>query len=299
MHTVATAEDAARLCGAILGRPIESGRASGTGTVFFVELDEGETLIVKVVRPDRSASPIVEAWIYAECRRRGIRVPEVLGVSEDPEAIVMRSLPGVSLWQQPSSGAASVWREAGADLRAMHEVSVPGFGPLTRGAGGGVEGVSDRWSPVVDFARDEGVKGLADRGLLTMDEVHRLIRRYEEIEPLLAEVTQGQLLHGDLQAGHLYVDPDGSYLGVIDFDQSQAGDPRWDMARATLWDGEDALDLFLAGYGDNPFTRESRELLVPLYLLAFCIHHIVRFPFNTDPKFAELLLSQCNYQRLL
>ena len=295
-----TEQDAANVCTTLLGRSIRDVRATDRPTAFVVDLCDGESAVLKVARPDRAATPIVEAWAYEECARHGIRVPDVLAVGADPEAIVLRALPGHHLWAADLDGdaTASTWRQAGVDLRAMHDIRIAGFGPLTSGDGR-VAGTADAWSPVVSFARAEGLRALADRDLLTTDQADLLASRFDEIEPHLRSVTDGRLLHGDLQGGHIFVGDGAAYLGIIDFDQSQSGDRRWDLARITLWDGREALDLLLAGYGTDVLTAEDRELVLPLYLLSFCIHHIVRFPFSTDPKFAHDLLRRCDYDRLL
>lgn len=178
------------------------------------------------------------------------------------------------------------------------EISVPGFGPL-RPRDGSVRGEADRWSPTVEYARDNGLRGLVDLGLITTPEASRLARRYDEIDGELAAVTDGRLLNGDIWSGHLFEDSSANYIGMIDFDQAQSGDPRWDLARIPLWERDDALDMVLDGYGTDAITSEDRELLLPLYLLAFAIHHIVRVPFDDDPDRGRSMLEETNYQRLL
>jgi aminoglycoside phosphotransferase len=291
-------EAAAELCATMLARRVASIRGTDRPTAFLIQLEDGATAVLKVARSDRTASPLVEAWMYDRCRQSGITVPEVLAVSECPEAIVLRALPGKNLWEQGCSEDPGAWAAAGADLRTLHDICVPGFGPLTA-CEGGVSGVAPRWSPVVEFARSPGLEELARRELVTAAEASCLARRYDELEPHLRDVADGRLLHGDLQSGHILVDAERSYLGIIDFDQAQAGDPRWDFARIGLWDGDGALDLLLRGYGGDSLTSEDRDLVLPLYLLAFCIHHIVHFPFSADPGFAAELLRRSNYSRLL
>jgi aminoglycoside phosphotransferase len=291
------AEAAAELCRSSLHREVESAEPCDRPTSFAVRLDDGLDVIVKVARPDRSASPAAEAWIYDTCRRHGVLVPEVLAVVDAPEAIITAKLNGRHIDHQDHDTSA-VWRAAGADLRRVHEIAVPGFGPL-RQRNGAVRGEADGWSPTVEYARREGLRGLVDLGLITTAEASRLARRYDEIEEELAAVTDGRLLHGDVWSGHLFEDATGNYIGMIDFDQAQSGDPRWDLARIPLWERDDALDLILDGYGADAITSDDREVLLPLYLIAFAIHHIVRVPFDDDPRRGRTMLEETNYRRLL
>lgn len=286
------------LCTAALKCEAVSTRTTGCRTVHVIDMEDGTAVVLKTARADRAATPSAEAWAYEACRRAGIAVPEVLAVIEEPEALIMGVMPGHPLSEGPSSAEPGAWAATGADLRAMHEIAVPGFGPLVAGAGGAV-GVSPRWSPVIDLARDHGIKTLADRGLVTTEEAARLVNRYEELESHLEGITDGRLLHSDLEGDHVFIDAQGSYAGIIDFDQAQSGDPLWDLARIPLWDGPDALELLLAGYGRDTVTAEHREFVFPLYLLAFCIHHIVTVPFSPEPTFWATLLRRCGYERLL
>ena len=117
-----------------------------------------------------------------------------------------------------------------------------------------------------------------------------------EASPLIRGCTDGRLLHGDLQSGHILDHPAKGYLGLIDFGQAQSGDPRWDLARVLLWDGEAGLDALLEGYGRDVLTPDDREFLLPLYLFAFVVHHAVG---HEMPDYIRLLLDRSGYETLL
>jgi aminoglycoside phosphotransferase (APT) family kinase protein len=110
--------------------------------------------------------------------------------------------------------------------------------------------------------------------------------------------TDGRLLHGDLEGGHIFV-ADDHYRGMIDFDQAQVGDPRWDLARVPLWDGDAALDALLDGYGRDTIGPGDRDLLLPLYLLAFMIRHAVQLTDQGQLSDARAHLAKTRYERLL
>lgn len=106
-------------------------------------------------------------------------------------------------------------------------------------------------------------------------------------------------MHGDLEGGHVHACADGSFLGIIDFGQAQAGDPRWDLARVSLWDGQQALDALLDGYGRDTTTPDDWEIVFPLYLLAFVIHHATGFVRAGEHKNARGMLEQAGFDSLL
>lgn len=296
--SVNVADLAADLLGLDPGRrPVV--RPTSSPAAFLVDLPDG-TVVAKFPAVGRPGSALVEAWAYEEAAAHGLRVPAILAVSEDPELVLIESLDGQSLWPEGTSTRTkgSAWRRAGAELRTLHETSVSGFGPLLIDSGS-VRGESDAWCPFATFTRDVGLARLVDAGYLDAKHAAQLERRYEEAAPLMAW-PDGRLLHGDLEGGHVFVDAAGDYRGLIDFGQAQAGDPRWDLARVPLWDGEDALDALLDGYGRDTLGAGDRELLFPLYLLAFVVRFAVRLidQVGQEDNIREHL-AQADYRRLL
>ncbi|MET9018422.1 aminoglycoside phosphotransferase family protein [Actinopolymorpha sp. NPDC004070] len=280
--------------------PIRVDRTSSPDA-WFADLPDGRRVVAKTPGWLNSpGSPSVEAWVYAECARRGIRTASVLAVSADPECLVLQRLPGESLPRRSSSlpaGEQAVWARAGEDLRALHEVRLVGFGTLSpRGDGSKPAGKADRWCPFAEFARTEGIRWLVDGGYLPTAQGDRLLARIEEAQAAFDEVTEGRLLHGDLMSTHIFRSPDGAYEGLIDFGQAQSGDPRWDLARVPLWDGAEALDAVLDGYGSDVVTKEDREFLLPLYLLSFVVRHAVG---HDRPDYIRTLLDRSGYRVLL
>jgi aminoglycoside phosphotransferase (APT) family kinase protein len=264
---------------------------------WFADLADGRMVVVK--RPgwvNKPGGVRVEAWAYAACAEQGVSVPRVLGLSDDPECLVIERLDAEPLPRgDMSRSARSIWARAGADLRKVHEIRLRGFGPLVVDEGV-PRGESQTWSPLVEYAKEEGIPWLVDGGYLEPATGERLLRRFDEALPLIRSFSSGCLLHGDLQSLHIFVSPEKGYQGLIDFGQAQAGDPRWDLARVPLWDGEAGLDALLEGYGDDLLTQDDRDFLLPLYLLSFVIHHAVG---HEMPDYIRLLLERSGYQALL
>jgi aminoglycoside phosphotransferase len=269
-------------------------RPTSSPVAHFLDLPD-RTVVAKQAALGRPGSALAEASAYREAVARGVRVPGVLAISEEPELVLLELLPGESLWSRKQREAdPPVWERAGTDLRALHEIRVPGFGPLTL-RDGKLQGEAAGWSPFVTFAREQGLARLADLGYLQSDEVEPLQRRYAEAAPLMT-CSDGRLLHGDLEGGHVFVDASDAYQGMLDFGQAQAGDPRWDLARVRLWDGDAALDAVLEGYGRDAITADEREVLLPLYLLAFVVHHAAA---GIGDDVSREMLTLCGYRRLL
>lgn len=273
-------------------------RRTTSPDAWMVDLAAGRSVVVK--RPgwlNRAGSPGVEAWAYRECARRGIRTPTVLAYSIDPECLIVESFRGTSLPEATpsmSAGERAIWARAGEDLRAIHAVQLSGFGPLVPRTDEPA-GSANHWCPFVDYASAEGIPWLVDEGFLSSRTAELLLRRFEEAMPLINAVTEGRLLHGDLQGEHIFAAA-GTYEGIIDFGQAQAGDPRWDLARVRLWDGAAGFDALLAGYGTDTLMQADRELLLPIYLLSLVVHHAVG---HDQPGYVRRLLDRSGYRCLL
>lgn len=287
---------AVRLCRDLLG--IEPHTVERTRSpVTFRATAGGTPIVIKLARPGRPASPLVEAWAYRQLADRGALVPTVLATSADPECTIVSVLPGRSLWKRRGERIEPIWAKAGEDLLRLHEVRVGGFGPAALSTRAGphdtaaeprVAGIASAWCPFIDEARREGLPAMVDVGRVDEREAHVLDARLAEVGANVASWDDGRLLHGDLEGGHVFADDDLNYTGMIDFDQAQVGDPRWDLARVRLWDGDAALDALLDGYGRDALSDEDRRLVLPVYLLAFSLHHAVRHVGN-DAVLTELL----------
>lgn len=282
--------DVAALCREVFGDGVRKVRGTSSPAAYFVELP-ARTVVAKLPAPGRPGSALAEAYAYRRAADNGARVPGVLAVSTDPECVFIEKLTGDSLWSKRTarSNDLTAWRQAGADLRAIHEILVEGFGPLTGRStpanssqyGDGepgdiaVRGQAAEWCPFVSYTRSSGIRVLVDAGCLPASHAALLERRYDEVADDISACTDGRLLHGDLEGGHVFTSAAGTYEGIIDFGQAQAGDPRWDLARLPLWDGDEALNAALDGYGRDALAGTDRDLLLPLYLFAFVVNFAV------------------------
>jgi macrolide phosphotransferase len=58
------------------------------------------------------------------------------------------------------------------------------------------------------------------------------------------------LIHGDLYAGHVMVDPDGRATGIIDWTEARVADPAVDLAGHVRAFGEEALPALIDAYAE-------------------------------------------------
>ena len=218
----------------------------------------------------------IEAWALERCRGQGVLVPEVLAASaadDDVDFVAMRPLAGQALEQLKTGGPPTITgdaltpilREAGQQLRAMHEILVDGYGPIT---GEPPRGTYPAWCPLIGMARD-GLPYLVEEAVLTTQEAASLDGQLREADASIQLNEPGRLLHGNLEGDHMFWH-DGRFAGFLDFDKTQSGDRAYDLARLAWWDPHMLPDL-LDGYGRDALTAEDVQLHMPAYLVAVAV----------------------------
>ncbi len=70
-----------------------------------------------------------------------------------------------------------------------------------------------------------------------------------------------RLLHGDLGAKHILVDPaSGDLAAIIDFGDREAGDGAWDLGNFWVWEDDRRLAYLLEGYSADLVLRCKTSL---------------------------------------
>src|SRR6185436_9916981 len=69
------------------------------------------------------------------------------------------------------------------------------------------------------------------------------------------------LLHGDLKPAHIFATSD-RYVGLIDWGDACAGDPRLDLGRMSMA-GPTAFATFMSGYGQSTLHRAASAAAPP------------------------------------
>lgn len=80
----------------------------------------------------------------------------------------------------------------------------------------------------------------------------------EQAAETLAFDRPAVLLHGDLKLQHIFATTE-RYVGIIDWGDACAGDPRLDLGRLSMA-GTDTLEAILSGYGSRLTPELDRAL---------------------------------------
>jgi aminoglycoside phosphotransferase (APT) family kinase protein len=163
-----------------------------------------------------------------------------------------RLLPGDLGDSMPSRAFATpaVARQLGELLRSIHEF------PVERALEAGVPQGHEAWTPACWPWLREAV---ASRG----DEIEHALggRRWRAFQPLVdmelpAASEQDCFRHADLGVGHLLLDRDTrAVTGVIDWADSNLGDPAVDFAGLEIFVGAEFVDRMLDAYAPTDVMR--------------------------------------------
>ena len=172
-------------------------------------------------------------------------------------------VPGIpareGLEKYPKEHWASFFRDLGAITKRIHAVRGTTFGPI-------IGPTFTTWSEAVLAALADIVADLDDLGLNAAD-ARELLEIAASNRPVLDEVREPSLLHGDLWTINVMVEPDTpepTVSGLFDCDRVTWGDPDsdWAIYRAAGRPGTER-DAFWETYGrldDSPHAHWRRLL---------------------------------------
>ena len=245
----------------------------------------GDDMLLKIKK--KPGSP-VGVYFHSRIQKAGLPVPELIAFSADAG-------PGgesCAIWEW-IEGAPAEWTsdercpydeaELGALLRRIHDLEFDGdFGFL----GDDVSARSFTYTPHMAptseswaglFLCDRAARRYFDKGYIDRREADLLSALPERLADDLG-CAQARLLHmGDIMHnGNLIVDRNSRrILAVVDYVESMAGDPRWELAWfdyyfAEMPQARATFDLtrFRAAYGTN---HDPKDRLGRFYLAAILI----------------------------
>ncbi len=244
--------------------PTRIARTYAFATNAVYEVDAGGQSLILKASMNRDASR-AEAWACARSAEAGFPSPEILadvdGIgSTGMSAFVMRRISGESI--TPGHAA---FGELGAAAQRLHEVRLPGFGPLAEAT----------WNQPGDFTLPHATwfgflrsissdtRRLADRCALATSVADAVEATLEAHAEALSAVA-GSLCHGDLKANHIFVDDD-RLVGVIDWGDAVVADPFWELARYAHRGDAQSLSLLLRGYDPERSMADDAAWRIPLY----------------------------------
>ena len=211
-------------------------------SIVFQAGSGDRSVVFKAIHPHgRDPDGIgLEAWSIERAREAGVPAPRVLAVDTSgakfPSAyFVMETVEGVPLGDltlEPDQ-LRIVFHRLGEDLRALHDIALPGFGFLDEAhfrATGLIRGFSDTWRHALLDEIPTSLEYLVRAGALTDGEVSEASAVLASGEPILEAFSDPRLLHGDMGLGHVRADPSTlEVTALIDFGERSAGDPAYDF----------------------------------------------------------------------
>ena len=251
-------------------------------TTYRVTLTDGTRVVVKTA-PTRSDQLLTyerdllraEAQVYGlAADRPDLLMPRVLLTDFSRtllpgDALVVSHLPGVPLVDAgfgPSSSdprTARAERETGAVLAALHGLVGPAYGyPCGR--------QEPTWTASFTGMIDELLADAEHWSVpVPADEVRAVMDRHAAV---LADVTVPALVHTDLWAGNVFVEPlTGELVGVIDPERAFWGDPLADLVGVDPMGREPGTPFVRAGYGALDVDSPSARVRLDLYRMRLCL----------------------------
>jgi len=250
---------------------LNGGESGGAHLVTFA--DDHQPIVVKVYRKGYGVAAAKEAYAYRLLRRSGFTaIPRLLGGAGSKDSpidrpfLVMSALPGASaealIPDATDDGVASIYRQLGATLRELHSIGRDGFGFRLSTSEGSEATNAAFMRRVFD---ERAAKYLAQTGdRATFDAATRYIAEREWLFDLCRSAV---VVHGDFHEGNAILEPtpEGFVVsGIIDLENSKAGDPIIDFATLHKYDirGESLkLDALFEGYGSVPEQFDARRRL--------------------------------------
>jgi hypothetical protein len=259
-----------------------------------------DAMLLQIKR--RAGAPL-GVYFHGRLRCAGIPVPDLIAFAPTGGPAGQ----ACAIWEWVE-GQAAEWEikqpcpydeaELGRVLRRIHDLRCeapfgmlgddPGNRPLTWHHHPDLGPTSESWSGL--FHCDRAARRYRDKGYLTAGEADVLASLPEQLRPVL-DAAELRLLHmGDIMHnGNLIVDPQtGRILAVIDFADSIAGDPRWELACFDYYFSQDRsaakpfdMDRFRAAYGTH---HDPDNLLGHFYLLAILLFEKLLFFKPDSPR---------------
>ncbi|WP_258724789.1 phosphotransferase family protein [Cellulomonas sp. NS3] len=244
-----------------LGAPAHVALLTGGtfATTYRVTLTDGTRVVVKTAptgtdRLLRYEHDLIrtEAEVYTlAADRPDLLMPRVLLTDFSrtvlpSDVVVVSHLDGVPLVDVAAPSAAvgaRVDHELGAFMARLHTVTGDRFGYVGPGSGLTAPTWPEAFGLMLGALLDDAARW---RTPVPDAEVRAALARHTDA---LAEVTTPVLVHGDLWAGNLFVEPGtGELVGVIDTERSLWGDPLYELVGADQMGARTAPPTLLAGY---------------------------------------------------
>lgn len=215
---------------------------------------------------------IGEKWAYDILGESGVPVSRVLALDTSKrlapyDYLILTKMPGqtisTSTADMPLASRYAIGYSAGQHLATIHSHSFDQFGLLYNIVAGTPQ---PDWPAYVaeHFRYYQGqVQAL---GILSSGVMGRINALLARMQPRLAAVQNGVLIHGDYHFLNL-LQQDGRVSAVLDFDWASSGDPSWDFRIDRVIESEvpGTQEAFYAGYTSRRALPDGHWERVSLY----------------------------------
>ena len=248
----------------MLGREVDRVdrlRSFATNAVYDVEAGVSRFVVTASLNEDALRS---EAWACRRGAETGCGAPAILGVGRlacEPgmTAFLMKRAVG-----EPIVAEHRAYREVGARLRRLHDVTLPRFGWLADARWIGRDDFTLGTATWLEFLRSICADALRLTAASTVARATDAAATLESHAEAFAAVDIGSLCHGDLKAAHVFVEG-RRFTGLIDWGDAVVGDPLFDIARFAQRIDAASLGLLLEGYDPAGATADELAWRLPLY----------------------------------
>jgi aminoglycoside phosphotransferase (APT) family kinase protein len=249
---------------------------------FRIEIG-GQPMLLKVAKRPRVPMGL---YFHHRLREAGIPVPELIaaGPGEGPGGA------NCALWEWIEGRSSADWprgspcpfdeAEFGELMRSIHSLRFEGppgllgddLASRTYTWGPGIRPVGGTWAEVFDCRA--AAERLAERGHIKREEAEVFAALPDRLSPEL-NAAECRLLHMDLRSNLLLDPATGRIRAVVDYTESFAGDPRFELALVGYWFMDRVVHFlpfdmprFRAAYGATHNPRDARGRFYLAVLLA-------------------------------
>lgn len=266
-------------CGSI--EPIATGKHNSTYMVRLLDAPaavDGDRAILRVAPSDDAGFVFYEQnmmsrepAIHAEVMHNtAIPVPQIYVYDDSRESmdrsfLIMEFMPGTPLSdvELPPEQRRLTMEALGRYLRQLHDrCTAETFGYPGGGSG------KPRWTrwPEAFFSMwDRMIRDIENCGVYSPEEGKGAREALQSGVEAFEERRRASLLHMDIWAQNILVNPDGEITAILDWDRALWGDPEIEFAILNYVDFD--TSSFWRGYGSRPPADEAAELRARFYHL--------------------------------
>lgn len=235
--------------------------------IYAAETRRWGSIIVRArEKPEALAEYEKEKWCIEQSAKKGVPVPEVLAIGEEPFYYTVHTrLPGKPADEYNFGGDyLNVWRQIGKYARTINSIPTKGYGKgfqLTPRSG---KKYPD-WATYITKRIEENItkENLLKYKIVNKNKLESILKRLDELKRWQVTTT---LAHGSLAFKNTMVDQRGIVTGIIDWDSAaSAPNPQHEFALAFFWMRDKEIRPFLEGYGIS--LSDYKEMLRDVYTL--------------------------------